>query len=205
MACQTSLPLSQTLASEMTLFAIDESLSLLMESATEAAADNSGEMPPLPASRAEVENAVAVFAHGSVALLGTQATEAQFKKQPLGRFAIIHLAVHAFSDPKDQAHAALLLAPDESGEEDGFLQPREISQLSITAKLVVLSACNTGAGPSFGQEGIANLARAFLMAGASSVCDYPMECRRHRIERTDDRVLSESPCWPGRSDGTLES
>ena len=45
MACQTSLPLSQTLASEMTLFALDESLSLLMESATEAAADNSGEIP----------------------------------------------------------------------------------------------------------------------------------------------------------------
>lgn len=45
MACQTSLPLSQALASEMTLFAIDESLSLLMESATEAAADKSGEIP----------------------------------------------------------------------------------------------------------------------------------------------------------------
>ena len=45
MACQTPLPLSQTLASEMTLFAIDESLSLLMESATEAAADNNGELP----------------------------------------------------------------------------------------------------------------------------------------------------------------
>lgn len=127
------------------------------------------DLPPLPASRAEVENAVAIFAHGSVALLSTQATEAQFKKLSLGRFAIIHLAVHAFSDPKDQEHAALLLAPDKSGEEDGFLQPREISQLPIAAKLVVLSACNTGMGPSFGQEGIANLARAFLMAGASSV------------------------------------
>src|ERR1017187_3919582 len=45
MACQSPLPLSQTLASEMTLFAIDESLSLLMESATEAAADNNGELP----------------------------------------------------------------------------------------------------------------------------------------------------------------
>jgi hypothetical protein len=45
MACQTPLPLSQTVASEMTLFAIDESLSLLMESATEAAADNNGELP----------------------------------------------------------------------------------------------------------------------------------------------------------------
>ena len=45
MACQSPPPLSQTLASEMTLFAIDESLSLLMESATEAAADNNGELP----------------------------------------------------------------------------------------------------------------------------------------------------------------
>jgi hypothetical protein len=45
MACQTPLPLSQTLASEMTLFAIDDSLSLLMESAIEAAADNNGELP----------------------------------------------------------------------------------------------------------------------------------------------------------------
>ena len=45
MACQTPLPLSQTLASEMTLLEIDESLSLLMESATEAAADNNGEIP----------------------------------------------------------------------------------------------------------------------------------------------------------------
>ena len=45
MACQTPLPLAQTLASEMTLLEIDESLSLLMESATEAAADNNGEVP----------------------------------------------------------------------------------------------------------------------------------------------------------------
>ena len=45
MACQTPLPLSQTLASEMTLFALDESLCLLMESATETAAENNGEIP----------------------------------------------------------------------------------------------------------------------------------------------------------------
>lgn len=45
MACQTPLPLSQTLASEMTLFALDESLCLLMESAAEMAAENNGEIP----------------------------------------------------------------------------------------------------------------------------------------------------------------
>ena len=45
MACQTPLPLSDTLASEMTLFALDESLCLLMESAIETAAENNGEIP----------------------------------------------------------------------------------------------------------------------------------------------------------------
>jgi len=44
MACQTPLPLSQTLASEMTLFALDETLCLLMESASEMAAENNGEI-----------------------------------------------------------------------------------------------------------------------------------------------------------------
>jgi len=42
-SCQTSLPLPQTLAAEMTLFELDESLCLLMESATEMA-DNAGEI-----------------------------------------------------------------------------------------------------------------------------------------------------------------
>jgi CHAT domain-containing protein len=127
------------------------------------------ELLPLPASRAEVETAARFFPGGSVELLGDQATETRLKKEPLKRFAIIHLAVHGFADPKDPQRAALMLAPDPSRDEDGFLQPREISQLPIAAKLVVLSACNTGVGQSLGQEGIANLARAFLLAGASSV------------------------------------
>ena len=45
MAAQTQLPLAQTLASEMSLFQLDETLSLLMESATEEATDSNGELP----------------------------------------------------------------------------------------------------------------------------------------------------------------
>ncbi|MCZ2076300.1 MAG: CHAT domain-containing protein [Bryobacterales bacterium] len=127
------------------------------------------ELPPLPASRAEVESVARIFAPGSVELLGAKATESHLKAEPLNRFAIIHLAVHGFADPNEPQRAALMLAPDPSRDEDGFLQPREISELPIAAQLVVLSACGTGVGRSLGQEGIANLARAFLLAGASSV------------------------------------
>lgn len=45
MATQASLPLPETVASDMTLFELDETLCLLMESAAEAADENNGEIP----------------------------------------------------------------------------------------------------------------------------------------------------------------
>jgi CHAT domain-containing protein len=39
----------------------------------------------------------------------------------------------------------------------------------LNADLVTLSACDTGAGRLQGEEGITNLVRAFLFAGAKSV------------------------------------
>ena len=45
MATQASLPMPDTSASDMTLFELDETLCLLMESATEAAEDNNGDIP----------------------------------------------------------------------------------------------------------------------------------------------------------------
>ncbi|MGI9072622.1 MAG: CHAT domain-containing protein, partial [Bryobacteraceae bacterium] len=47
--------------------------------------------------------------------------------------------------------------------------PREILNLHLNAALVVLSACESAVGPLQGEEGIANLARAFLEAGSKSV------------------------------------
>jgi CHAT domain-containing protein len=49
------------------------------------------------------------------------------------------------------------------------LQPREIGALALSADLVVLSACDTAVGPTVGQEGTLNLARAFLFAGARAI------------------------------------
>ena len=41
--------------------------------------------------------------------------------------------------------------------------------MRLKADLVVLSACETAVGPLQGEEGIATLARAFLVAGANAV------------------------------------
>jgi len=49
------------------------------------------------------------------------------------------------------------------------LQSWEISSFRLNADLVTLSACETKIGRLQGQEGISNLVRAFLFAGARSV------------------------------------
>ncbi|HLG97906.1 MAG TPA: CHAT domain-containing protein [Bryobacteraceae bacterium] len=124
----------------------------------------------LPSSEDEVRVAQRAFPlRQSSLLLGRSATEAAFKREPLQEFQVIHLAVHAFADPTFPDRAALVLMSDPSTGEDGFLQASEVAQLRLDADLVVLSACDTAVGALNGQEGIANLSRAFLLAGARTV------------------------------------
>jgi CHAT domain-containing protein len=124
----------------------------------------------LPSSEDEVRIAQAAFPKQKVDLLvGDSATEAAFKAANLNDYRVIHLAVHGFADSTFPDRAALILLSNPSAGEDGFLQASEIVQLRFDANLVVLSACDTAVGPLEGQDGIANLARAFLMAGARTV------------------------------------
>lgn len=102
-------------------------------------------------------------------LLGKEVTEASVKTFPLADFNVLHFAVHGTSDPMFPARSALLLGPGPDKTEDGFLQAWEISRLRLNADLVVLSACDTGFGRVLEEEGVSNLVRSFLMAGAKAV------------------------------------
>jgi CHAT domain-containing protein len=101
--------------------------------------------------------------------LGADATESAFKRADLAHYRYIHLAVHGFASNVDPDHSALLLRSDAAHGEDGFLQASEIVRMRLNADMVVLSACNSALGPIEGEEGIAALSRAFLLAGARSV------------------------------------
>jgi CHAT domain-containing protein len=129
---------------------------------------NDAGLPNLPGSREEALSAAAAFPIISrTLLLGTDATESRFKSS-IDR-DILHLAVHAIANETHPDRAALVLLSDPTHDEDGFLEASEIVQLRLHAELVVLSACNTAVGPLEGQEGIATLSRAFLLAGAHTV------------------------------------
>jgi CHAT domain-containing protein len=125
----------------------------------------------LPASRQEVIAAERSLNHPdlSVLLLDANATESKFKSQPLDNFKILHFAVHGVSSPQFPDRAALILGRDPKSNDDGLLQFPEITQLSLSADLVTLSACDTATGKLEGEEGIDGLAEAFLLAGAKSV------------------------------------
>ena len=136
----------------------------------------------LPDSQKEVETIAADLPKPSTILLGDQATEAHFKALPLGSTDVIHLALHGYADLDYPDRSALIFAPEQqSTQEDGLLQVREIRQLHLNSRMVTLSACNTGVGP-VGQGGIANIVNAFIEAGADTVVSTLWELEDHATE-----------------------
>jgi len=125
-------------------------------------------LSPLPSADDEARSVAATLGGpGTTVLLGESATERALKQQPLGDYRVIHFAVHGIVSTKYPARSALILLP--GGGEDGLLQAREILSLRLRAALVTLSACDTGAGGLYGQEGVSSLVRPFLAVGARTV------------------------------------
>ncbi|MGB8098218.1 MAG: CHAT domain-containing protein, partial [Terracidiphilus sp.] len=126
------------------------------------------EFVPLPYSKAEVETIASDLPKPNTILLGADATETRFKQLSTESTEVIHLALHGYADVDYPDRSALIFAPEQNGPDDGLLQVREIRQLHIRAKLVTLSACDTGIGP-VGESDVANIVNAFIEAGADSV------------------------------------
>jgi CHAT domain-containing protein len=125
-------------------------------------------LKPLQFGREEIGEAAKAMGPGSITLDGGGSSEAALKSQPLGDFKVLHFAAHGVSSESEPDRAALVLLPGRDSE-DGLWQAREIRRTRLNADVVVLSACETGSGRLQGQEGVMNLARSFLTAGAKSV------------------------------------
>ncbi len=123
----------------------------------------------LPETRDEVLDIKNILQRDAVLLLGPDATETAFKAEKLTDFKIIHLAVHGFSDSRFPERSGVVLGVDPKTSDDGLLQVREITRLRFAADLVTLSGCDTGVGKLQGEEGITDLAEAFLVSGSKSV------------------------------------
>ena len=97
-------------------------------------------------------------------LLARRATEETLRRVA-GGASVVHLACHA-STREPASSSALFLTP--TTDDEGQLYPDEIANLQLGGALVVLSACESGAG-HVTADGVIGLGRAFLRAGARSV------------------------------------
>jgi len=107
--------------------------------------------------------------------LSKEATKKQIQllsnNNDLKKYTVIHFACHGYFDPKNPANSGLVLY-QVSGDpvyENGYLTISEVAALDLNARMVVLSACETGLGEVKIGEGMTGLSRAFMVAGAGNV------------------------------------
>lgn len=102
-------------------------------------------------------------------LLGFDATKQAFMSRRLREYPIIHVSTHSALRGKTAALVFSLVNSDGSPR-DGYLTPDEVASADLRGnELLVLSACYSSAGPVVPGEGVQNLARSALLAGAARV------------------------------------
>ncbi len=125
----------------------------------------------LPGSREEVAAIQRTYGSRASTLVGTAATESTFRALAPER-EIIHLATHGVLNKQNPLFSFVQLGA--GGGEDGRLEVHEAFGLTLHARLLVLSACQTGIGAGAvadvppGDDWI-GLVQGFLYAGARNV------------------------------------
>ena len=92
-------------------------------------------------------------------------SETSFKKTKFSKNDIIHIATHGF--PLENDVSTLIFNKDINN--DGFLTYREIQELNIDARLIILSACSTHIGDNYNNLHSLTIARAFKDIGLQNV------------------------------------
>jgi len=123
-------------------------------------------MPALPAAGTEIEKVLALFPERAQSLWQVRATRKKiFEWNAAGelqKFKLLHFATHAVFD-QAAAHQSRLYLYDE------VLTTLDILDLTLNARLVTLSACQTAVGKRGPGDEALSLVRAFFYAGAQAL------------------------------------
>lgn len=125
-------------------------------------------LEPLPETEAELIDSASHFQRSTI-LTARQATEARLRSELMGSYRALSFATHGLirNEFEGLAEPALLLTPPEDGSTgDRTLTASEIADLTLNARFVALSACNTANldVAAFSSE-LPALASAFAIAG----------------------------------------
>lgn len=123
-------------------------------------------------SAQEAKRILEIYADESPKIvLGLNADLSTATSEELSKYRIIHFATHGFINSLQPELSGIVLSlfDDNGREQSGYLTANHIFNLKLNADLVVLSACQTGAGREIRGEGVLGLTRGFLYAGAERV------------------------------------
>ncbi|HAJ34211.1 MAG TPA: hypothetical protein DCL15_00765 [Chloroflexi bacterium] len=116
--------------------------------------------PSIPQAEAEVRAAAQHFTRAQ--LFVDDAAQLEQVRVAAANSDVLHFATHGLFRPDNPFFSALKLA-------DGWIDVRTIYRLPLQARLVVLSACESGAVQVQGADEAIGLVRGFLAAGAQSL------------------------------------
>lgn len=127
----------------------------------------------LPGSHREVEAIGALYGSDALVFTGRAATEGAFRLQASG-YGVVHLATYGVLNQHNPLFSFVDFGAAADSVADGRLEVHEVLGLSLRARLVVLSACQTALASGAlsdipaGDDWV-GLVRAFLVAGARNV------------------------------------
>lgn len=124
-----------------------------------------GQLAPLPGARAEVMQIAKLYS--TPAVLGTEASEPALRADNNKAWSVLHLATHGVYNKAEPLKSALFFSDGK-----GALSTLTASDLlvkPIRARLIVLSACESGIGQVQADNDILGLPRSFFISGAHSV------------------------------------
>jgi CHAT domain-containing protein len=124
----------------------------------------------LPGTEREVAAISGLFTENNLeatTYVREDAGEQAVKTGNLKDYGFVHFATHGIVDQLDPELSRIFL--QSSAGEDGDLFAGEIYNLELNARLVTLSACQTGMGKIVKGEGVIGLSRALMYAGAEKM------------------------------------
>ena len=137
-----------------------------------------GILPQLPGALAEAQSLARLYE--SNALIGAWATESALRSKVGSNTDVLHFATHALFDPIYPLQSALILS---DGTKATPLTAENLFAKPLKARLVILSACETGMGKIVSGDELLGLARSFYLGGASSILSslWPVNDEATRI------------------------
>jgi len=139
--------------------------------------DFGGAFEQLPGARQEAINVSTLY--GKSPLIGDAAGKSSLRQSVGDGVSILHLATHGLFDADRPLNSAIVLG----GKATDRLTASELFEKPVAAKLVVLSACETGAGEAVAGDDFLGLARSLYLGGARVVVNrlWPVEDRGTRL------------------------